>query len=87
MKRRQPCDGCGAERKRWQRLCGSCFASLPGDVRSAVIAAHRERRTADWRKAVTAARAILTGTRTPIARIDAQAAYQRTQAMLGERDA
>lgn len=57
---------------------------LPGDVRTGLIAAHREGRKADWRALVRRARDILAN---PVARPSAQAAYQRTQAMLGERDA
>lgn len=85
MTRRRPCDGCGANRKRWQRLCDTCFAALPGDVRTGLIAAHRERRMADWRAFVRRARALLTSGLPP--RTSAEATYARTNAMLGERDA
>lgn len=91
MPRHHPCDVCGRERSRWQRLCGGCFALLPGDIRSPLIAAHRERRMKEWRRLKRAAILYVTGRAhgaNPAAThsaITPQAAYERNAAMLGER--
>ena len=38
MARTFKCDvpGCGNKRLRWQRLCDTCFAALPGDIRTGI---------------------------------------------------
>lgn len=88
-RRRHVCDtpGCGLTRKRWQRLCERCFATLPGDIRTGLITAHKEGRKPDWRrwkrKAGEALAARIAGRTGPA--IDPATAYANTARLLGER--
>lgn len=87
MSRRRPCDGCGADRKRWQRLCDTCYAQLPGNVRTGLVTAHRQKRMADWRRWVAQAKQLLrASTAGHPGTISPSAAYERNMALLGERD-
>lgn len=81
MKRRHPCDACGAERKAWQRLCGSCWGRLPPRIRDGLTQAWRHRERAAWRDWVRAARAALAGA--PPAR-DTSTVYDQIARRLGE---
>ena len=93
MKRRHPCDICGADRPRWQRLCGVCFAALPGH-RASIIDAWRSRDRRAHRRAVHDALGWLGG---QVARhmaahdrrhaVSPVECYRMTAARLGERDA
>lgn len=86
MTRHHPCDACGADRLRHQRLCDRCFAMLDRHVRANLIAAHREGRTKDWRAWRRIARAALAGgAATPTPRVSAAQAFDLTQRLLGER--
>lgn len=87
-RRRLVCDtpGCGAERRRWHRLCERCFASLPGDIRNGITSAHKEHRMADWREWKRRAGQSLAdrlATRRPP--VDPATVYERTARLLGER--
>lgn len=96
MARRHICDvpGCGQPRRRWQRICERCFASLPGDIRTGLIDAFRTNRKPDWRQLKKRAGAYMnfdaTGQANPApARrhhrsTSPQEAYARTSQMLGE---
>ncbi len=83
MARRHPCDTCGKDRKRWQRLCGSCYGALPHPVRTALIEAWRLNERAAWRGWVRQAKAILAGATAPTR--DPRAVYEQTAARMGER--
>lgn len=87
-RRRHVCDtpGCGAERRRWQRLCEACFRMLPGDIRTGIAAAHKEHRMADWRewkKRAALFRADRHATHRPP--VDSTTVYERNARLLGER--
>lgn len=84
-RRRHPCDACGAERKSWQRLCSSCWARLPGDIRTGVVEAWKSGHKAVWRGWRTKARAAIAGAAPP-ARSAPADAYHMIAARLGERD-
>ena len=90
MARAHLCDvpGCGRSRKRWQRLCERCFATLPGDIRTGIASAWRARRKADWRAERRRAAAHLADVlaaprRRPV--VSPQRAYELHQRLLGER--
>lgn len=86
MSRRRPCDACGVERKRGQRLCDACFGRLDRHIRANLIAAHREGRTKDWREWRRIARTTLACGAAPSApRVSAAQAFDLTQRLLGER--
>lgn len=87
-RRRHVCDtpGCGTERKRWQRLCESCFRSLPGDIRTGITAAHKEHRMADWREwKRRAGQSLADRIAARRAPLDPATVYERTARLLGER--
>lgn len=90
MARAHHCDvpGCTHLRKRWQRLCETCFASLPGDIRTAIIRAHQAGRKADWRRERRRAAAhIAASIAAPATRpaITPERAFELNQRLLGER--
>jgi hypothetical protein len=95
MKRPPLCDvpGCANPRRRWQRLCECCWRALPGDIRSAILDAHHQRRRADHRRACRRAAdhlAARPASPAPIAifpppRLSSEQAYDLTQRQLGER--
>ena len=60
-KRRYICDvpGCEHERKRWQRLCHTCFRALPGDVSQRIRNTFRFGAKAEHREACRFARLFL----------------------------
>jgi hypothetical protein len=80
--RRHPCDTCGEQRRRWQRLCDPCFRTLPADLRTAIVHAWRRGDRPAWR---TARKAALAWMGDQVAR--RMRAYGRIQARLGEREA
>lgn len=41
--------GCTGTRKRWQRLCASCFAATPPAIRTPLLGAWADKRMADYR--------------------------------------
>ena len=91
--RRHICDvpGCGNTRQRWQRLCGSCFAALPHNIRTGLIDAYKQGRKKDWRAWCRAAGAEINPAASPAPapprarHISAQRAQELQQRMLGER--
>lgn len=85
--RHHPCDVCGAERKRWQRLCASCFARFPRDLVYAIVQGYHLNK-AGWRQAVKRAKALRTvqpAASSPT--VSTTDAYRLTAAQLGEHDA
>ena len=90
MARNYVCDvpGCGRHRKRWQRICEHCFPRLPGDIRTAIIDAHRHGRRSDWRAACRRAGEFFAGdkpARSGTSHISSEEAFHRNQRLLGER--
>jgi hypothetical protein len=93
VKRRLTCDvtGCGAPRPRGHRICASCFARLPGNIRVGIIEAYHQRRTKDWQQLRRQAAEFL-GIK-PLARVIAaeanrispQRAFELQARLLGER--
>lgn len=87
MKRRHRCDvpGCDRERHRWQRLCTTCFAALPGDIRFAILDCWKRHDRAEHARACRRARDFLAE---PIHhwRPTPEQFAARTAAQLGERD-
>lgn len=45
-----PVPGCGCVRKRWQAVCRTCWARLPGDIRTAMLEARAGQRFAQAAK-------------------------------------
>jgi hypothetical protein len=91
MARARPCDCCGGQRLKWQRLCASCWRVLPSTIRSPLIAAWKRGDKPEWRRQRKAAREFLTDrahahVRACSATTSAEQAYARTAAMLGERE-
>ena len=96
MSKTHVCDvpGCGGTRRKWQRLCDRCFAALPGDIRSGILDAHRQRKRPEHRRQCKRAAAHL-GLNRPAEAVPAPAAianrvspersYELQQRMLGER--
>ena len=88
------CDvpGCTNTRRRWQRICETCFANLPGDIRTGIIDAHRQNRRTDWRRECKRAGNHLAELRQRLGthpqfppRLTAEQAFDLTQRQLGER--
>jgi hypothetical protein len=90
VSRARPCDGCGRQRLKWQRLCETCFGVLPPTFRSPLLAAWKRGDKVAWRAARKAARAFLAAANTHVragsSTTTAEQAYARTAAMIGERD-
>lgn len=82
MARRHPCDTCGADRRRWQRICDVCWRGLPHAIRTGIVDAWRTRQRAAHRDWVRQGKAALAGSTAT----DAAATYHRTAARMGERD-
>lgn len=91
MARARPCDCCGQQRLKWQRLCATCWNLLPSTLRSPLLAAWKRGDKPAWRVARKAAQAFhadqanahvraCSSTMTP------EQAYARTAAMFGERE-
>jgi hypothetical protein len=90
MAKAHHCDvpGCTRLRKRWQRLCETCFAALPGDIRTAIIGAHQAGRKADHRRERRRAAEHLAAAAArpdPAARTTPERAFELNQRLLGER--
>lgn len=80
------CDACDAPRKRWQRLCETCFAALPRDLRYRLLDAWRCGRQREWRQARREARAHIAERAAARPDTSPEAAYARHQRLLGEKD-
>jgi len=87
MARAHHCDvpGCTHLRKRWQRLCESCFSALPGDIRTGIIGAYQAGRKADWRRERRRAAEHIAATTASRAPISPERAFEINQRLLGER--
>lgn len=85
MARRYRCDvpGCTRPRERWQRLCTSCWAALPADIRKAIADNHRFHNRPAHRAACLRAASHLAIAREQATRRQ-QAAFERTARLLGE---
>lgn len=84
------CDvpGCASTRRRHQRLCDGCYRRLPGDIRTGIIDARRQHRTADWRALCRRAAAFLQlpGALPRVAPAPSpEQVFERTARFLGER--
>lgn len=93
MKRPPVCDvpGCGNHRRRWQRICEICWRTLPGDIRTGILEAHRQHRRADHRRECRRAADHIADQRArPAASaqqpgLSAEQAFSLIQRQLGER--
>lgn len=86
------CDvpGCDRTRARWHRLCRTCFMALPGDIRTGLADAHRQRRKGAWRglcKQAAQHLGVVAPAQRAAAAISAATFQQRQAQLLGERDA
>jgi hypothetical protein len=93
MSRIHRCDvpGCTRTRASWQRLCTTCYAALPGDLRNRIIETRRHGRNPDWRAACKKAARFLAQLNRPPRlparhRVTPQQSFAQQQRLLGEHD-
>lgn len=93
MSRIHRCDvpGCTRTRASWQRLCTTCYAALPNDIRNRIIESRRHGRNPDWRAACKKAARHLAQIARPASpalrpRVTPQQAFANQQRLLGEQD-
>lgn len=99
MSKPHRCDvpGCGNSRRRWMRICETCFSALPRDIRSGIIDNYRIGKRTEWKRFCRLAAAQLNR---PPAMLTVsppcqswsrpaptpEQAFERNQRLLGERD-
>lgn len=91
MPRLMPCDVCRAPRKRWQRLCDTCYGRLPPSHRYAIKDAWQRNDGPGHRAARKAAAAFLADqahahVRACAASVSPQRAAELAARITGERD-
>jgi hypothetical protein len=87
MPRRHRCDvpGCPNERRRVQRICALCWASLPREITMGIVLAWKQRRKADWKAWRRHAATARAGGRVPTI-ADSRTAYAQIARLTGDRD-